>query len=259
MRKTLLAVLLLLMMTQSIMAETLDKEGKYFVTWGYNRATHSNSDIHLKGNGYNYTLTDVEASDRPSEFGEEYFTSLTIPQWNLRVGYFLDGTQSIVVGIDHMKYVVDRPQIAKIDGVDHLGVSHDNDMIELDGFLAFEHTDGLNYWSVAYNYNQYLWENESGDMALSGFVGVGGGVLIPRSNVTLEGYADRNDEFKIAGYGMDVQAGLTFDFAENFFVRAEVKSGYIDMTSVATSSSNLDRATHDFTFLETVISFGYLF
>ena len=257
MKKIVLSISTLLLINAN--ADVLNKKGKYFFSWGYNTSVYSNSDIHLKGDNYDYTLDDVEASDRPTEFGVEYFTDLTIPQWNLKIGYYLDNTSSINFEIDHMKYVVDTPQTVKINGTDHQGNSHNNDNIQLDNFLSFEHTDGLNYWSIAYNKYIPLYVNDDKTSAISAFYGVGAGILIPRSNVTLHGYSERKDDFRIAGYGADLQGGFMFDFLENYFTRLEVKGGRINMPNVSTSPSLSDKASHNFNFLEYSLSLGYTF
>ena len=42
-------------------------KGTMFVFWGWNRAGFTKSDIHFTGNGYDFTLHDVVAHDRPSD------------------------------------------------------------------------------------------------------------------------------------------------------------------------------------------------
>ena len=252
-------LLMALLFSLSAEAGVLNKKGKWYGYWGYNMSNYSDSTIEFKGNSYDYTLFDVEASDRQNTFSSTYITDITIPQFNVRVGYFFDDRQSISFGLDHMKYVVDVPQTVKINGKDHQGVTHSNAEIPLDNFLSFEHTDGLNYWSVAYNYFYPVWEDESQKHALSLFVGAGVGFLLPRSNVTLIGYEDKEDEFKLAGYGQDVQGGFHFDFYEDFFLRGELKGGYIYMPDVSTTDNSSDTASHGFSFFEYSISFGYTF
>src|ERR1035437_6297194 len=41
------------------------RKGTFFFYWGYNRAAYTNSDIHLKGDGYDFTITDLRARDEP--------------------------------------------------------------------------------------------------------------------------------------------------------------------------------------------------
>jgi hypothetical protein len=43
-----------------------------FVFWGWNRAMFSKSDIHFKGNGYDFVLHNVVAHDRPSDLSWDY-------------------------------------------------------------------------------------------------------------------------------------------------------------------------------------------
>ncbi|MDQ7047779.1 MAG: hypothetical protein Q9M39_09315 [Sulfurovum sp.] len=240
-------------------ADVLDKEGKYFVSWGWNLSDYSKSDISFKGDGYDYTLRDVSASDRQTTLGWVYITEQTIPQYDIRVGYFFTDTDSIVFGVDHMKYVVDSPQVVQISGTDHQGVSHSDGSIQLDGFLKFEHTDGLNYINVAYNKFFPIWQDASRQHALTLFAGAGAGVLIPRSNITLIGYEDRKDDFKLAGYGLDIQGGLHVDLYENFFMRGELKTGYINMPYISTSRNSRDEASQDFFFAQYSFSLGYTF
>jgi len=240
-------------------ANVLDKKGKKYISWGYNNSTYTNSDIHLKGDGYDYTIYDVEATDRQSDPKLRYLFEITIPQYNLHMGYFFDDRQSIAFEIDHMKYVVKSPQVVKIDGKDHQGNDNDNGTVQLKDFLAFEHTDGLNYFNIAYNYHKPLITDKSVKNALSGFVGIGAGIVIPRSNVTLVGHSARQDAFKLAGYGVHLETGLVYDFLENYFFIFEYKKGYMDMPAVSTSPSTSDEASHDFVFSETSFSLGYMF
>jgi hypothetical protein len=41
---------------------------------------------------------------------------MTIPQTNLRLGYFINDHYSIAIGVDHMKYVMTQGQTANIKG-----------------------------------------------------------------------------------------------------------------------------------------------
>ncbi|MFK5974938.1 MAG: hypothetical protein QM493_00395 [Sulfurovum sp.] len=256
MKKILLSYMMVVM---GLNAGVLNKEGKYFISWGWNMSEYTKTDIQFRGDNYSYTISDVSASDRQTNFGWVYLREQTIPQYNLKIGYFFNDRESIIFGVDHMKYVMDSPQRVNIDGKAHNGTTYNNGTIDVAGFLAFEHTDGLNYINIAYNYFIPLWEDSTQRHALSLFVGGGAGVMVPRSNVTLIGYEARNDKFRLAGYGIDVQGGFHLDLYEDFFMRGELKGGFIDMLDVATTDKSSDRAMHEFGFFEYSISFGYSF
>ena len=93
---------------------------RFFFYWGYNRATFAKSDIHFSGPDYDFTLFDVVAKDRPTKFNfKTYFspTSITIPQYDYRFGFFLTRHFAISIGMDHMKYVVTNDQtVAHVGG-----------------------------------------------------------------------------------------------------------------------------------------------
>ena len=64
-----------------------DHSGQWFFLWGYNRAAYDESDIHFRGNDYDFILKDVKADDYPSRFRWKYvFPDVTIPQTNIRFG-----------------------------------------------------------------------------------------------------------------------------------------------------------------------------
>ena len=88
----------------------MSKKGQMFVFWGWNRAAFTKSDIHFRGNGYDFTLENVVAHDRPSELDWAYVDpgQISKPQFNFRLGYFIKDNLALVVGTDHMKYVMDR-------------------------------------------------------------------------------------------------------------------------------------------------------
>ena len=85
------------------------RKGAIFLYWGWNRAIYSNSDVHFRGNGYDFTLHNMIAKDRPTDFSfDDYLNPLrvTIPQTNARIGYFIKDNLALVLALDHMKYVM---------------------------------------------------------------------------------------------------------------------------------------------------------
>lgn len=133
----------------------LSKKGQMFVFWGWNRAGFTNSDIRFKGNGYDFTLEKVVAHDRPSPLSWDYVDpgSISIPQFNFRLGYFIKDNLALVIAQDHMKYVMDQDQSVdfkgKISDPVYAAMVQNGKVNLADGqFLTFEHTDGLNYVNV---------------------------------------------------------------------------------------------------------------
>ncbi len=262
----LLSCLLFISLFNNIHATALDKKGKWYFYYGWNRATYTTSDYRLTGNGYDFTLRNVKANDTQSELGIDPYlhpTNWSVPQTNIRMGYYFTDTLSLSFGNDHMKYIMEQNQTVRFEGNINTGGNFDgvqdgDDITLTDDLLIFEHTDGLNYFSFELEKFLPLWSNRTGEHALSIFTGPGVAIIYPKTNATLFGQS-RYDEFNIAGYGFSMKAGLEFIFYERFFSRLVVKYGEIRMDNVRTTSNSSDKLSQKFNFSEAYLVFGGMF
>ncbi|MGB0868057.1 MAG: hypothetical protein ACPG6V_01440 [Flavobacteriales bacterium] len=238
------------------------KKGQMYVYWGWNVTKYTDSDITFKGDDYDFTLKDVQASHRPTPFNfHDYFNpgQLTIPQFNFRFGYFFHNNYNVSVGFDHMKYVMKPFQTVKMDGYiensgsDYDGVYDNVDQAMNKDFLRFEHTDGLNYANVEVRRVDELFKYKN--VVLNATYGLGAGLLIPRTNTTLLG-KERYDEVHVSGWGSAAVVGLNLTFYERYFIQSEFKGGYINMQNVRTTKSESDVAKQDFFFSQLNVVFG---
>ncbi|MBL4642541.1 MAG: hypothetical protein JKY44_03005 [Flavobacteriaceae bacterium] len=237
-----------------------------YVYWGWNRGTFSDSDIHFKGENYDFTLFNVTANDRPTKFGlNPYFKldRITIPQTNYRIGYFFKENYTISIGVDHMKYVMNADQNVMINGTINLGSTYDkvynNETIKLvEDFLTFEHTDGLNYINAEvkrFDDFSSLFGLNSKNLQINLTEGIGAGILFPKSNTKLVN-KERYDDFNVAGWGVSASVGLNITFLKHFFIQSDVKAGYINMSNIRTTKNTADFASQSFSFIENTIVFG---
>ncbi|SEM45702.1 hypothetical protein SAMN05421856_103342 [Chryseobacterium taichungense] len=240
------------------------KKGTMFAFWGWNRAGFSDSDIRFKGNGYDFTLQNVTAHDRPSELTWDYINpgQVSKPQFNFRFGYFFKDDLALVVGTDHMKFVMDQDQTAKFTGniSDPTYASMvQNGQVDLSSgeFLTFEHTDGLNYVNAGVEKYKNILTKKNFDVFWA--YGAGAGVLLPKSNVKLFGN-ERSDRFHVAGFGLDARANINLVFWNHWMARVEGKFGYINMPDIKTTLNNKpDKASQDFVFYQINFGIGYVF
>lgn len=275
--KTKLLSFLLLAISANIYAqETVNPEkytshnkGKFYFFWGGNRESFSKSDIHFTGNNYDFTLYDVAAHDKSKGWHIDYFnpTRITIPQTNLRIGYFINDHYNISIGVDHMKYVMFQDR-----AVDYTGyypnegtygeVLPNGQILLTEDFLTYEHTDGLNYINTEFcrvdDISKWFNLPNTDKFQINLTEGLGAGFLYPKTNAKLLGN-ERHDDFHISGYGVSAKAGLNFTFFKHFFLQAEIKGGYIDMNDIRTTKNNSDKASQHFLFLQRIIAFGGIF
>jgi hypothetical protein len=248
------------------------KKGKFYFYWGWNKAQYSYSDIRFKGDNYNFTLFDVAAQDRQTGWDPSVYLNpgnMTIPQTVARVGYYFHDNWNLSLGVDHMKYVMVRNQLATIDGYIDLQNSftqfngiYDNEQLMIgEDFLQFEHTDGLNYINIEISRVDNLGEFfkwDSKKVQLNILESIGTGVLYPKTNSTLLS-KERYDDFHFSGFGVSLKGGINLTLFDRFFIQAEIKTGYVNMSDIRTTTSNADSASQDFLFFQRNISFGYIF
>ncbi len=248
---------------------TARNKGKFYIFWGGNRESYSKSDIRFKGADYDFTLYDVEAHDKPKGFHIDYFNParMTIPQTNLRIGYFISDHYNISIGFDHMKYVMYNDRRVNYSGYyPNAGSYNENPadgQLTLDeDFLLFEHTDGLNYVNTEISrvddISKIFRINDTDKIQVNITEGLGGGFLYPKTNTTLLG-KDRYDEFNIAGYGLSAKIGLNVTFFKHFFIQTELKGGFIEMNNIRTTQDKADSAEQNFWFLQRILTVGGIF
>lgn len=244
--------------------EKTPQKGKLYVYWGWNRGWYSTSDIGFKGAVYDFTLTNVIAKDRQTPFTlNDYLnpTLITIPQYNFRLGYFIKDHYDISFGVDHMKYVVEQGQTAEITGyisgteTIYDGIYDNDNILVEEGFLLFEHTDGLNYLNVEFRRFDNIFDLNKVKINLT--EGFGIGALIPKTNASLLNN-ERHDDFHLSGWGLDAVLGLNITFYEVFFIQSELKGGFISMPDIRTTMFSADRASQKFLFSQLNIVFGVI-
>ncbi len=262
-------VLLLALLSVPVRAQEtrmVHLKNRFFADWGYNRAQYTRSNIHFSGPGYDFILHDVAAQDRPEGFSfGGYFApkNIWIPQYNYRVGWFLNDNWGLSIGLDHMKYVVRQYQTVRMTGtispdrsMTYAGNS-EHDVVLAPDLLRYEHTDGLNLLSVDGDHYDRLWNSRNGKHAIFFSEGAFIGPVIPRTDVRLFGEG-LNNRFNVAGYGAGVQVGVFTVLWNHVFLRVLAKGGYIELPNVLTTGKSGNSARQRFWFVQENVVLGVL-
>ncbi|MFT5819563.1 MAG: hypothetical protein ACI8ZM_000788 [Crocinitomix sp.] len=217
-----------------------------YVYWGYNRSIYSKSDIEFSSPDYNFTIKNVEAQDRPVREFATYVNlkTITVPQFNVRVGWYYKFRWDFSIGYDHMKYVMRQNQSLYINGdvgttttSELNGVYTDNDgLIPIRSQdLDYENTNGLNYISIQLNNTAPLYKAKNRKIALQRRFGMGLGPVITQTDFNWDGVTYNSDyKQKIAGYGVSFHSGLRLDFFNRFFLQSNWSAGFIHLPKNAT-------------------------
>ena len=272
---------------KSELRELYPRKGKYFVYWGYNRAAYSPSTIEFKEGWYDFTIHDVRATDAPTNPNSQYYglTTFTIPQFNVRVGYYLNDKNFISFGFDHMRYTMSK-QSARLSGHINTGANagtYNNTEVVVGedaevansgesiieklpgGFVTnYEHCDGLNDFTFEAGHLEQIWisKNRKHALCVVGTAGIGG--VITDTDADVLGMAPRHDmegnkkAYHLAGYSFCTSMGLQFDFCKRGFFLFKVKAGYMNLPDIFTTMEG-GRASQHFTYIEPMGVFGYNF
>jgi hypothetical protein len=229
-----------------------------YVQWGYNTEWYTKSNIHFKmSNGNDFTLHNAKAHDKPDlDAITKKPLEVSIPQYNYRIGFYLNKTQTraIEINFDHPKYVVTQGQTVHVTGyIDKLAVNGDS-VLDFQTFLHLEHTDGANWFHINYVQQHSLLNTKKTDRQLVNFIWkVGAGINIPRTDFTWRG--DRlNNKFHVAGYNVGVEAGARIYPLKKIFLEFTSKSGYVKYVNALANTTHEtgNRVTHSFGYVELI-------
>jgi hypothetical protein len=247
------------------------KNAMYFY-WGYNRAAFTRSDIHFVGEDYDFTIIKAAAKDRPASEFKTYVTpsTLTVPQFNVRVGWYYKHRWDWSIGYDHMKYVMRDWQQVYINGyIDPNSNSELNgEFTNEDGklfidpdFIHYENTNGLNYISVQLNNTAPMYKTNDRKFAVQRRVGGGIGPVITQTDFVWDS-EQYHSGMKLGGWGISAHMGVRFDFFNRFFIENTFSGGFIHLPRNATivrgNTRDNDYANHKFVYGQWQITAGVL-
>jgi len=236
--------------------------------WGYNREAYTTSTLHFvnKGNGginengsYDFKVMDVKAQDRNDFHQIKDIKNLTIPQYNIRFGFWFNNKndEGWEISYDHAKYVVTNYQTARFRGTIN-GQVVDKDSVLDPAFFHFEHTDGANFWMVNYMRRTKLFHSIDNNLKLSYVIKPGFGVVIPRTDVTLFGKRLNND-WKLSGICAGFETAFHVEIYKHVLIEFAGKAGWANYINAFVLGRGLGRASHKFGFVEGILTAGYQF
>lgn len=224
--------------------ESYSAKNQFYVYWGYNRSTYTKSDLTCVGDGYNFTMNDLQASDNPERFNPKvYFNpkKITIPQFNVRMGYFFNDHWGVSLGYDHMKYVMNNNQQINLTGHidEELGAewsgNYQNEaQLTNNSFIHYENSDGLNYIRAELTRTDRLFKYGKKDwFQLESQLAISTGIILSFNDFNFAGTHDRRT-ISISGYGLSLHPGIRTVFFNHVFLQANIAAGFIDQRRVQT-------------------------
>lgn len=230
-----------------------------YLQWGYNTEWYTKSNIHFRdvvnGVPHDFTIYKAVAHDRSDmDAIVKKPIEVSVPQYNYRIGFYLNTrhTKAIEINFDHTKYIVYNNQLLHAKGI--IGTNYfDKDTAFNASQLHFEHTNGANFYHINYVRQYSLKKNKSRDV-FTALWKAGGGVLIPKTDVTLSGKSVDN-KFHVAGYCFGAEGGGRWYFARKWFLEGTAKTGFANYTNALAAGGG--KVNHSFGYFELIGTVGY--
>ena len=238
------------------------KQGEFYFSWGYNRDWYTKSDIHVyrhdadPAKSYDFMLYNATAHDKPDMLKYWQVDRLTIPQYDMTVGYFFNNKHDlgIEIGWNHLKYVVTDWQMAHIKGQIH-GAPIDTMMALDPRFLHIQHTNGNNYLLFNLVKRQSIFINRN--IKINAIAKVGGGPLISYTIDNILGDYDPG-YFHYHGWVTAVSLGARIYFLKYLFVQTDMQGAFANYTNTRLGHEHLGMAKHTFYSLQWTWEGGFI-
>jgi len=250
---------------------------KFFVSWSYNRSWHTKSDIKFQTKDGTFHIKNAIGKDRQTKFSfKKYFSlsEITIPQYNLKLGYQLRPNLAIVLGTDHMKWIFDNNKNYEITG-DYTGSTYDpNSKASLtwstikssgnSSWLEYEHSDGYNYVYLGAELSQNLKGYFNNKVALQIREGAGAGPLVTKTKTLV--YRDSqvkeilDNPFKVTGAGVHLSLAPRITFFDRIYLEFELKTTLVKVMSAPFLGDDTEKVSHSpILSLQAKYGLGYAF
>ena len=194
------------------------KNGNLYGSWGYNEETYTKSNLYIvqPGLNNNYVFNGIQAHDH---IGWDHLFSVqpTIPQYNMRLGYFFNKNQDFgfEINFDHTKYVVESGYNVRLNGKFH-GRNADTIVPVNYNTLQYQLNNGANF--VLFNLvKKFTFLNVfNKNIVICGLIKLGVGPVIPHVANVIFGDPNRL-QFQFGGWDVGTEGTIRVIFFQHIY------------------------------------------
>lgn len=258
--KYILALIVILNSLQAI-AQKTERKGAFYFSWGYNKEWYTNSNVGINqpSLGNNFTFKNTKLEDHPGWDDALLTKAISIPQYNYRIGYFLDNEKDLAIEInfDHTKALFLDNQTV------HMVGTYNNKPI--DSSFVFSKTGtgtSRNYYYLNNGANFLLFNivkrKKFKNLAtkyfdFDGLAKLGFGPVIPHVENSLFGVKN-NQLFQFGGWNTGAEYALRSTFKKHLYIEF---AGKVDYAYYYNLEVNQGTAKQGFGTLEFILNLGY--
>ncbi len=231
-----------------------------YFSWGYNTEWYTKSTVHVKQNelGNYYDLMHVEGHDHRGwdEGGGIFKKALTIPQYNYRLGFFLNERQTTAfeINFDHTKYIIGDGQTIRLKGT-HSGMPTDTNIVfsEKNGFYYYLN-NGANFLLFNLVKRRNLYQGPANNLRIDFMGKIGIGPLIPHVENSFFG-AHNTPGFQIGGWNAGIETAVRATIMRYAYLELSQKVDYARYSNLKVYEGT---ARQSFGTYELILSLGFV-
>ncbi len=255
----LFVILILIGSTYCAIAQSKKKERKkeFYFSWGYNKEWYTNSTVKVfqPSLGNNYSFENIKGHDHPG-WNEGLFTkAISIPQYNYRIGLFINKEKGMAVEInfDHTKFIF-ADQAAHVKGtLNNRQVDTVVNFMQPNFFYYLNNGANFLLFNIVKRWHFYATKNEKIKIDLLAKVGIG--PVIPHVDNKFFGLQNKSG-FQLGGWNMGVEGTVKATFFNYVFVEYCNKLDYARYTNLKVYEGI---AKHAFGTYEMILNLGLTF
>jgi hypothetical protein len=222
-------------------AKKVRKHELYF-SWGYNKEWYTNSNVSVSqpSLGNSFTFVNVKGVDHPGWENEQFFTkALSIPQYNYRLGYFIDRDKgwAVEINFDHTKWLFPNNQLVHIKGkINNQPV--DGKVLFADSVAGSDSSsyhylnNGANFLLFNVVKRWHIWSNKKQSILIDGLGKFGVGPVIPHVQVKYFDQPQNDPHFQLGGWNMGLEGDLKVTFFQYVYIEYANKLDYARYTNL---------------------------
>lgn len=218
------------------------RKHELYFSWGYNKEWYTNSNVSVSqpALGNSFTFTNVKGVDHPGWENEQFFTkALSIPQYNYRLGYFIDRDKgwAVEINFDHTKWLFPNNQMVHIKGMIHnqpfVGQVNFADSIAGSDSSSYHYlNNGANFLLFNVVKRWHIWANKKQTILVDGLGKFGVGPVIPHVQVKYFDQKENDPHFQIGGWNMGLEGDLKVTFFHYVYIEYANKLDYARYTNL---------------------------
>jgi hypothetical protein len=237
---------------------TPTRKKEFYFSWGYNKEWYTKSNIKISqpSLGNNYRFAGIKGHDHPGWDQGLFSIPISIPQYNYRIGLFVNKKKGIAfeINFDHTKFIF-ADQQARIKGTRNNKPVDSTVNFNVANGDYYYLNNGANFllFNIVKRWHWVTTKNEKIKIDLLGKAGIG--PVIPHVENSFFGQKNKPG-FQFGGWNIGAEAALRATFFNYVYLEYANKIDYARYSNLKVYEGT---ATHAFGTYEMILNVGFTF